>query len=318
MNEIIETYKEIPESAKNAIVAIGNFDGVHQGHRALLSYVVEKAKREDRPSAVLSFSPHPRRFFQPGGEPFRLMKTEQRARAFQELGINVFFNIPFDRDFSKLSAQNFITDVLVNGLNVSEIVIGEDFRFGSERQGTVAMLHEEGLKNRFSVTVFDPVRDKHNYIYSSTIIREKIKNGEMDEAEKLLGHPWDMECKVIHGDKRGRTIGYPTANMTLDDYVRPKYGVYAVQVLIEGETEWRNGVANIGIRPMFETPIPLCETFIFDFSAEIYDRIIRVRPVAFIRKELRFDTLEALISQIKQDEEKAKDILFNINIKRNI
>lgn len=310
MIKTFDTYKEIPEGAKNAIVAIGNFDGVHQGHRALLSYVVEKAKRENKIAAILSFSPHPRRFFQPDSEPFRLMKTEQRARLFNELGIDIFFNITFDRDFSKLTAERFIDDVLVEGLGVSEIVVGEDFRFGHERQGTVQMLHEEGLKKRFSVTVFDPVRDKHNYVYSSTIIREKIKSGEMEEAQKLLGSSWEIESVVIHGDKRGRTIGYPTANMTLEDYVRPKFGVYAVQVLIEGESAWRNGVANIGIRPMFETPIPLCETYIFDFSSEIYDKIIRVRPVAFIRKELRFDTLEALISQIKQDEEKAKDILL--------
>ena len=299
----------LPVSAKGCVVAIGNFDGVHTGHRALIAEAAQIAQKLNAPLGVLTFEPHPREFFQKGGEPFRLTLLPMKTRLMGAMGVEHMFALAFDEKLAALPAQEFIDRILVRDLQAKHIVVGADFAFGKGRTGTADTLREAASAGRFGVTVVSPVCCDQSEAFSSSRIRALLKEGRFEAAAALLGHPWEIEAEVVHGDKRGRDLGYPTANQRVERYLRPPFGVYAVRVLIEGETKWREGAANFGIRPMFRVEEPIFETFILDFTGDIYGKTMRVQPIAHLRPEMSFDGLDALKERIKQDCVAARAVL---------
>ena len=288
------------------MLAIGNFDGVHLGHRALIQQATSIAKAQGAPLGVVTFEPHPRQFFQPEAEPFRLSLLPMKKRLLEELGVDHIFALSFGQELSQLTAREFIEQILVCDLKAQHIVVGGNFAFGKGRTGTVETL---AATDKFKLTVVKPVISPEGKIYSSSAIRDLLKQGQFAAAEKLLGWPWQIETPVVGGDKRGRELGFPTANQNVPTYVRIPYGIYAVRAQIEGEAIWREGVANFGIRPMFQISLPIFETFIFDFSAEIYGKNMRVQPVKHLRPEQSFKDLDALVAQMKEDCIAAKAVL---------
>jgi riboflavin kinase / FMN adenylyltransferase len=301
MAQLHNNTSNLPADARGGVVAIGNFDGVHRGHQVLLGAAQEIAGKQGVASGVLTFEPHPREFFQKAGEPFRLTLLPAKQRLMTELGIDHIFALGFDDTLASLSADEFIRNVLVRDLGAAHIIIGSDFAFGRGRTGNADTLRSEADKGLFDLTVIEPVCCGESGAYSSSRIRALLQEGKFKDAAALLGRPWEIEAEVVHGDKRGRTIGFPTANQRVARYLRPPLGVYAVRVLIEGEKEYRPGAANFGIRPMFRIEEPIFETYIFDFSGDIYGKTMRVQPVAHLRPEMAFDGLDALKERIKQD-----------------
>lgn len=302
------TLEDIPVAARGAVVAIGNFDGVHKGHRALVAEAAAIAKNLNAPLAVLTFEPHPREFFQPNAEPFRLTLPAQKTRLLGALGVRHLFALPFNAALAAQSPDDFI-GLLQNKLGARHIVTGPDFAFGKGRAGSVKQLQEAADKGLFGFTALASVRCEGEEPYSSTRIRQLLQQGKFDAASNLLGWNWAMETEIVHGDKRGRELGYPTANQQVERYIRIPYGIYAVRVKIEGEPHWRHGAANFGIRPMFRVEQPILETFIFDFAGDIYGKTMEVQPVAHLRPELEFKGLEALKEQMKQDCAEALTVL---------
>ncbi len=303
----------IPPDAEGCVLLIGNFDGVHLGHRALIKAAQEISAKEQAPLGVLTFEPHPQQFFYPDAAPFRLTLLPMKGRLLGEMGVDHLFAWGFNQVFSQLDADAFIDRILIQKLKVRHVVVGADFSFGRGRTGTV-----ETLKNRqFELTVVPTVASPEGQVYSSTAIRALLRQGKFSEAQNLLGWPWQTEALIVHGDKRGRALGYPTTNQDMGAQVRIPYGVYAVEVLIEDEKEkngsgramWRTGVASFGIRPMFLRPQPVFETFIFDFDDDVYGKMMRVRPVHYLRPELSFSNLPMLIRQMKVDCLEAKAVL---------
>ena len=288
----------VDAGAKGAVIAIGNFDGLHLGHQALVKKTREIAKSLGAPAAVMTFEPHPREYFQKDAAPFRLTLLPMKQRLLEDMGVEHLFALDFNAQLAALTGQQFIDDILIGVLEVKHIIVGADFAFGHNRSGNIDTLQRSG---RFGVTVMEPVLCPDGTAYSSTRIRDHLSKAEFDAANALLGWHWQIEAPVIHGDKRGRELGYPTANQRVDRYLRLPYGIYAVDVLLENDSHPLRGVANFGIRPMFRIEQPIFETFIFDFSAEIYDKEMRVRPLKFLRPEAAFNGIEALKDQMKQD-----------------
>lgn len=301
----IESYRDIEESAQGAVIAIGNFDGVHRGHQALLQKAKDIAAGKGCLFGVLTFEPHPRRLFRPDDPPVRLTPKDIKAWRLKEFGVDALFSIPFDWDFASQSAEGFIKNVLVDGLKVSHVVVGYDFRFGQLRKGEAGDIEKAGI----GVTVVDQVGDERGEVFSSSGIRQALRHGKIEEANKILGWDWEIWGEVIRGDQRGREIGYPTANFDLGETIHPGYGVYAAQVNVKGEDEWHAAAINIGIRPMFEIPQAQVESYIFDFDREIYGEVLRVRPVRRLRGEAKFESIEALVRQIDLDCAQVREIL---------
>jgi riboflavin kinase / FMN adenylyltransferase len=309
---IFRHYRDVPDAYKGAVVAVGNFDGVHLGHQALIGAARDMARERNAPLGVMAFEPHPQEFFRPSPESFRLTPFHAKARLIASLGADVLYAFKFDAEMATMPAEDFVETVLVDALGVGAIVIGRDFQFGKGRAGNVTMLAYMGEMEGFGVTVFDPVLAQGDDKISSTEIRDALKAGKPDVAARLLGHPWAVEGIVMHGDKRGRTIGYPTANMRLDDCLKPAFGIYAVRAhVFDGDrvVESHNGVASFGIRPMFETPTPLLETFLFDFSGDLYGKHLSVELIAYLRAEAKFDSLDALVAQMNADSDRARQLL---------
>jgi riboflavin kinase/FMN adenylyltransferase len=310
--KIFRHYTDIPDACKGAVVALGNFDGVHLGHQALIARARQHAEERNAPLGVIAFEPHPQEFFRPLAESFRLTPFRAKARLIAKLGVDVMFALNFDAEMSQKSAQGFVLDVLVGGLGVNCIIVGDDFRFGKGRVGDITVLSYMGEMEDFSVDVFDAVTVADGEKISSTRIRDALKAGRPEEAAKLLGHWWAVEARVEHGDARGRTIGVPTANMRLDHCLKPAFGVYAVRATIFDEDKpigTHDGVANFGIRPMFETPTPLLETWLFDFDGDLYGKHLSVELIAYLRPEAKLDGLDALKTQIAKDAADAKTVL---------
>ena len=307
--KIFGTYKDLPEAACNAVVVIGNFDGVHIGHQALLNTARKIADGLDKSLAVLTFEPHPRRLFRPDDPPFRLTTADLKAERLQKAKVDYIFAIPFDWDFASLPADQFIDQVLRKELKAAHIVIGYDFCFGQLRKGTPETLKASGI----AVTIVDKVADEGDDALSSSAIRQALRLGDIDRANDILGWPWEMRGVVQKGDQRGRQLGYPTANVPLGDILHPSYGVYAtfVKILEDGpDSPWLPSATNIGIRPMFAVPVGQVETYIFDFNRDIYSKTLCIRPVRRLRGEAKFESLDALISQITQDCAEARKILI--------
>ncbi len=269
---VFRHYRDVPDRYRGAVVALGNFDGVHLGHQALIGHARALAEERGAPLGVIAFEPHPQEFFRPQAESFRLTPFRAKARLIAEAGADALIALHFDAEMAGKSAQDFVADVLVAGLGVGCVVVGEDFQFGKGRAGNVAVLSYMGEMEGFGVEVFDPVKAGGEKI-SSTQIREELKAGRPEDAARLLGHWWSVEGRVEHGEKRGRTIGVPTANMRLDDCLKPAFGIYAVRAtLYEADRAvlTGDGVANFGICPMFETDVRLLETWLFDFDGDLY------------------------------------------------
>lgn len=302
--QIFESYAKIPDAAKGAIIAIGNFDGVHRGHRALLAKASDIAKAEGRPLAVLTFEPHPRILFRPDDPPFRITPQSLKMERLEKAGVDIVFSLAFNWDFAGLSAEDFIRKVLQDGLAAAHLIIGYDFCFGQLRKGNTDTLKASGIP----VTIIEKIDEGADKL-SSSRIRQCLRHGKMEEANALLGWDWEIRGTVVRGDRRGRELGYPTANVMLGDAIHPAYGVYATWARIEGEEQWRPSATNIGIRPMFEIPTAQVETFIFDFDREIYDKTLHVKPVKRLRGEARFESLEELIRQMEKDCTAARGIL---------
>ncbi len=304
----VSDYRDVPAAACGAAIALGNFDGVHRGHQVVLDAARTAAHARGAPFGVAVFKPHPRRFFQPLAAPFRLTSNEFRARLLGEFGADVLFEIPFVRDLSLKDDAAFVREVLADGMGVSHVAIGFDYRFGKDRVGDAGSLSRLGADAGIGVTVVDEVADGGAKC-SSTAIRQALETGDVATAEALLTRPWIVDGHVERGDQRGRTIGYPTANVPLGVLKRPKFGVYAVEARVDGEGGWRPGVANVGVRPTFDGTEERVEVHLFDVDEDLYGRRLDVAFRAFIRDERKFDGVEALKAQIALDSVAARAAL---------
>ena len=304
--KIYESYASLPETVKAGVIAIGNFDGVHLGHRALLAEAKKIADEKSVAFGVLTFEPHPRKLFRPDDPPFRITPPSIKHRLLGECGVDFIVSLPFDWDFASQSAEEFVQKILIDGLSAKHVVIGFDFHFGQLRKGNAGTIKSAGLP----VTEFAAVSDGSGEKFSSTSIRQLLRMGDIDAANKLLGWEWEVEGAIFRGDRRGHELGYPTANVLLGDILHPAYGIYATMVQIEGEDVWRTAATNIGIRPMFELKLGQVEAHILDFEdRDIYGKNLQVRPVKRLRGEAKFETLDALIAQIEADCRQVRQIL---------
>ena len=307
---LIDDFHAVPPALCGGVVPLGNFDGVHRGHQALLAEAAELARPHGAPVVVLTFEPHPRSFFVPDTAPFRLTSPAAKARLLGRYGAAGVLAQRFDVAFAALGAETFVEEALLGGLGARHVICGYDFTFGAKRSGNVDLLQRLGARHGFGVTVLPPVTFEGE-IYSSTRIREALRGGAVVQAAELLGHPWEIEGVVETGDRRGRTIGFPTANIALGDYLRPHFGVYAVRAAVEenGVPVWRDGVANLGRRPTFGKLTETFEVHLFDFAGDLYGRTLRVAFVDYIRPEMKFAGLDQLKAQIGADAEAARTIL---------
>jgi len=299
----------IPPEARDAAVALGNFDGVHLGHQA----VIAQARRPGHPLGVVTFEPHPRQFFAPAAPPFRLMGPEAKANRLEKLGVEHLYVLPFDGTMAGMLPDAFASDVLKRGLGVAHVTVGRDFRFGKGRTGTAETLEALGRETGFGVTVADLVSLDGTEV-SSTAIRQALSEGRPRDAARMLGHWHRIDGPVLHGEKRGRDFGYPTANMNVLGLHLPRLGIYAVKVdVLTGphKGSW-NGAASLGVRPMFGENAPNLETFILDFDGDIYGEHLSVALVEYIRPEMKFAGLPELIAQMDRDCAIAREILRSV------
>ena len=297
----------VPDELRGAVIALGNFDGFHRGHQAVVARARAIAEAETRSLIVATFSPHPSRIFHPEAPFFRLTTLNQRERLFAAAGADAMLVFTFDRAMAAVSADEFITEWLIGRFGAAVVVTGEDFTFGKGRSGTTALLRERGPSLGLRAEAVGPVSDAEGPI-SSSRIRDALQNGDCETAARLMTRPFAIEGVVEHGDKLGRSIGYPTANIPFDRYLRPRFGIYAVRGhMPDGRIV--GGAANLGIRPTFDPPKELFEPHFFDFSGDLYGQTIEVDLIHYIRPEAKFDTLEALVAQIEADCAEAKRIL---------
>lgn len=297
---------QLPASLTRPVVAIGNFDGVHRGHRYVMEQALSLGRSLGHPAAVMTFDPHPRAFFQPGATFFKLTPPAVQARLIEDIGLDGLIVFHFDQAFANMPAEDFIQDILIRRLNVAGVVVGADFHFGKGRTGTPATLAAAGQAHNFAVLLLDQL-DEGDAPVSSSRIRKALENGEVASANHMLGYEWFVRGPVIHGEKRGRDLGYPTANMRLDDTCHLKHGIYAVRARIDGVNHV--AVASFGRRPTFDNGAPLLETHVFDFSGDLYGKTIDIAFAAYLRPELKFDSLDALITQMDADGAKARRVL---------
>jgi riboflavin kinase/FMN adenylyltransferase len=283
---------------RGAVVAMGNFEGVHRGHRAVIAAAVSRARSLASPAAALTFEPHPRAFFKPDEPLFRLTDEAAKLRLLAATALDGAIVMKFDAALAALEPAAFIKQVLIDRFAIAGVTVGFDFHFGKARSGTPAYLKEEGELRGFHVDIVPALRDDGRRI-SSGAVRDALAAGRADEAAELLGYPWFVTGKVVHGDRRGRELGFPTANLRLDPGCGLRHGVYAVRVEVDGRRF--DGVANFGRRPMFDSGVVLLEVFLFDFTGDLYDRTLDVAVIAWIRPEFNFDTVDDLIHRMDED-----------------
>ena len=307
--QIITHWSDVPQALRGASVALGNFDGVHLGHQA----VIDAARKPGLPLGVVTFAPHPREFFQPDQPAFRLMSAQARRNRLERLGVTRLYELPFDATLASFSAEDFARIVLSEGLGVAHVVVGADFCFGKGRKGTAETLHGLGRALGFEVTTL-PLLGAGAGAISSTAIRAALSAGDMAAASAMLGHRHRIDGPVLHGEKRGRELGYPTANMDVGGLHLPRLGVYAVKVdVLDGPHKGcHDGVASLGVRPMFGVNQPNFEVHLFDFKGDLYGTEISVALVEFLRDEARFDGIDALIAQMDADSARARAILAHV------
>lgn len=298
----------IPDALQGAIIALGNFDGYHLGHQSVVAHAVEWARAEGRPAIIGTFDPHPTRYFRPDSPPFALTSLDQREELFANAGAEAMLVFHFDEHMANTTAEAFALDTMVGRFHAAGIVTGEDFAFAKGRSGNATLLSELGAQYGFGVRTIGPIADGGTNI-SSSRIRQALRDGDCATATRLLTRPYAIRATVQHGDKVGRTIGFPTANLALGDYLRPKYGIYAVTGRILATGQILQGAANIGIRPSFDPPKELLEPHFFDFSADLYGQEIEVAFHHFLRPEQKFANVDDLMAQMAKDCEQARKLL---------
>ena len=302
----------VPLALRGSIVALGNFDGFHLGHQHVVREAVEWARAEGRPAIVATFDPHPVRHFAPHVPPFRLTSLDQRETLFEQAGADAMLVFEFDDALAATTAEGFVRDLLAAQVGASGVVTGEDFTFGKGRGGNTQVLREVGATCGISARAIRPVGDNDDLggqVVSSSRIRDALKAGECDVAAQLLTRPFTVRGTVIHGDKRGRELGYPTANIDMGSYIRPRFGIYAVTGRVLATGQELQGAANLGVRPSFDPPKELLEPYFFDFAGDLYGQQIDVAFHHFLRPEAKFDDLEALKRQMEEDCARARELL---------
>ena len=304
-------HTEIPVEARGAAVAVGNFDGIHRGHQAVIATAADIAKSLGTTRAILTFEPHPREFFQPDQPPFRLTPLRIKVRQFEAMGIDYLFVLTFNAELAQKSGEAFVVEVLSQGLEVAHVVVGYDFVFGHGRRGNAALLADLGRLHGFGVTSVSAAASEGGEVFSSTRVREHLLAARPLEAATLLGRPWEIEGRVEHGQKLGRDLGFPTANLLLGGYLQPALGIYAVKAGVdEGRgTVWHDGVASLGYRPTVGGTHVLFEVYLFDWSGDLYGRHLRVALIDYLRPEKKFDDLQGLQAQIARDCDEARRLL---------
>ncbi len=301
--DILHSHKDVPERATGAVLAIGNFDGVHRGHQALLQSAIDTAKVCDAPAGVMIFEPHPREVFHPEEPHFRLTQLDEKLRIFKSLNLGLAVVMPFDKDLASLTADAFCKDVLIDALKVCHVVIGYDFFFGKGRTGSPESLKKIGERDGFKTTIISPVGEDGE-VFSSTAIRLKLAQGDVGGAGHALGRWWTVHGRVIGGAHRGAGLGFPTANIPLPKGTAISHGIYAVRVSVD-DTEL-NGAAYLGTRPTFDDGKPVLEVFLFDFNGDLYGHDLTVTFVDFLRPDRKFDSPDALVAQMEVDCAEAK------------
>jgi riboflavin kinase/FMN adenylyltransferase len=294
------------EALKGAFVAIGNFDGVHRGHRLVIDKAIARARAKGRPAAALTLEPHPRSYFRPQEPLFRLSDEATKLRLLSAAGLDGALVLTFNASLANMPADEFVDRILLERIAVSGVAVGFDFHFGKDRGGSPQFLAEKGAQRGFAVEIAPPFEDEGRPVSSGTI-RNALSAGRVVEAAELLGYPWFVTGTVIHGEKRGRTLGYPTANVRLDPACGLKHGIYAVRVWTDGRS--LGGVASFGVRPQFDNGAPLLEIFIFDFDGDLYGQTMDIAFVGWVRPEDRFESVETLIRQMDDDSRKAREAL---------
>ncbi len=297
----------VPDEYRGAVLALGNFDGFHLGHQAVAGRAVQRAAHERRPAIVATFDPHPVRFFRPNVPPFRLTTLDQREELFAHAGADAMLVFAFDAALAATSAEDFVGQILAQRIGAAGVVTGDDFTFGKGRTGNIDVLRALGQPLGITAETVAPVVIDGEPV-SSSRIRDALVAGDPGSATRLLTRPFAIRGTVVHGDKRGRELGWPTANLELGTYLRATYGIYAVRVTLADGSE-HDGVASLGVRPMFEPPKELLEAYLFDFDGDLYGQTIEVALDAYIRPEAKFDGLEALKAQMAQDEADARAML---------
>jgi len=303
---VVTRDRRLPDPLRGGVVAVGNFDGVHLGHRHVLAEARGLAAKAGSPAVALTFEPHPRAFFQPAQPVFRLTSPETKTRLLAAEAIDAVAVAAFDASFAALTADQFVSEVLIDWLGASHVVVGRDFHYGAGRAGSPGMLREAGRVQGFAVTEVGALL-REGAPVSSSSIRAALSGGDLRTARDLLGRDWFVTTEVIHGDKRGRDLGYPTANLRLSPGTDLRFGIYAVKLGIDGA--WRDGVASFGRRPTFDNGAPLLEVHVFDFAGDLYGRSVDVVFAGFIRDELKFDGIDALVAQMDRDSLAARDML---------
>lgn len=308
--KIIRHVDQFPSECRGSVIVLGNFDGFHKGHQKVIGTAGRIAAQMNTSLSVLSMEPHPRMFFNPAQKEFRLNSFRTKTHLLENFGVDQFIVLPFDKQLATMEAEDFVTEILIRDIGAVHVVVGYDYCFGAGRRGGVNVLGWLSKMEQFGLTVVEKVMED-DHIYSSSNIRDTLKQGDVRKVADRLGHWWHVEGHVKHGDKRGRTINFPTANLSLEGYIEPKYGVYAVRIIIENGPNKGvfDAIANIGRRPTFDKEDVLLEVHIFDFTNEIYEQIIKVEFVDFIRPEMKFDGIDQLKEQIEKDCLKARQIL---------
>jgi riboflavin kinase / FMN adenylyltransferase len=312
--KIVRKLSAIPDELRGTILALGNFDGVHKGHQKVLNAALEVAKKAEVPCGAMVFEPHPREFFNPAKPVFRLTPIDAKLVVFEAIGLDYCVVIPFDDAFSRQSAAVFVAEGLVGALDVRHVVAGYDFHFGHKRQGNPEFLQKQGEKLGFATTIVAPL-ESDGVPYSSSGVRTMLEAGDVAAASNALGYHWFVRGEVIDGDKRGRDLGFPTANMAMPASCRLKLGIYAVRMRRNGPNGLRvhDGVASYGVRPTFGGGVALLETFLFEFDENIYGETVEIEMIGYIRPELKFDDVDTLVRQMHADTADAKALLAAVD-----
>lgn len=305
---IVRKTDPFPARLRGGVVAIGNFDGVHRGHRAVLDKVVEMGRERGVPALALTFEPHPRTYFRPDTPVFRLTPAAVKAGLLARLGLDGVVEVAFDADLASTTAADFVDRILIDRLGVSAAVVGYDFHFGKGRAGSPEVLRELGAERGFDVVVIGPAGEAET-VWSASAVRDALAAGDVREAARILGYRWYVSGEVVHGEKRGRELGFPTANIGLPPETGLRHGIYAVRMRVGDETY--DGAASFGRRPQFDNGAPVLEVYLFDVSIDLYGRLVEVEFVEFIRAERRFDSVDDLVARMRKDVEEARVLLEN-------
>ncbi|WP_425996706.1 bifunctional riboflavin kinase/FAD synthetase [Caulobacter sp. DWR1-3-2b1] len=306
--KIVHAWKDLSPEERGAAVALGNFDGLHRGHQQVIGEAAKAALVLKAPLGVITFDPHPRRLFRPSEPAFRLMTIEQQARVLSGMGVDVLYLLPFDFQMASFSDKEFVEQVLVEGLGVKHVAAGFDISFGKGRTGSADGMKAYGDQKGFGVSIAEPVAGKAGDKFSSTAVRDALRDGHPETAARILGRPFAIEGVVRRGQQLGRQLGFPTANVEIIDYVVPKLGVYATRTRLPDGREVP-GVANLGNNPTTGEVETRLETWLFDFDEDLYGQVIETQLIAFLRPEQKFDSIELMIQQIRRDETAARAIV---------